>query len=104
MRTIINADEIPADLPAGSYCCRLDESSTLTDIRVRFVMPPHRHEPGDCLVQAVKADVCDRCGQPVTQDTVTGKWRHSEVADEVFCNEVMLAPDRVAARDGDPGA
>jgi hypothetical protein len=52
--TIINADEIPADLAAGSYCCRLDESSMLTEFRVRFVMPPRPHVPGDCLVQLVK--------------------------------------------------
>ena len=26
--TVINADEIPADLEPGSYCCRLDESTT----------------------------------------------------------------------------
>ena len=56
--TVINQHEIPADLPPGSYCCRLDESSTLAAFRVRFVVPPRIHEPGDCLVQITKsADV-----------------------------------------------
>ena len=37
--TIINADEIPVDLAPGSYCCRLDESTTWDEFRVRFVAP-----------------------------------------------------------------
>lgn len=59
---LINKDEIPADLEPGTYCCRLDESSTLGAFRVRFVMPPRVHEAGDCLVQIVKhPDDCEHC-------------------------------------------
>ena len=53
---IINDQEIPADLPPGSYCCRIDESTTWAEFRVRFVVPPRVHEPGDCLVRVTKAD------------------------------------------------
>lgn len=55
--TLINADEIPADLAPGSYCCRLDESSSLigpAGLRARLVMPPRIHQPGDCLIQLIK--------------------------------------------------
>lgn len=51
---VANPGEIPADLAPGKYCCRLDESSTLARLRVRFVTPPRVHVPGDCLVQVVK--------------------------------------------------
>jgi hypothetical protein len=57
--TVINQDEIPDDLAPGKYCCRLDESSSLISgagFRVRFVVPPRVHVPGDCLVQIIKAD------------------------------------------------
>jgi hypothetical protein len=54
--TVINASEIPADLEPGSWCCRLDESTTWAEFRVRFVTPPRRHVPGDCLVQIVKEE------------------------------------------------
>lgn len=52
--TLINPEAIPADLEPGSYCCRLDESSTLSDIRARLVVPVRAHVPGDCLVQITK--------------------------------------------------
>lgn len=54
---LINKDEIPADLAPGTYCCRLDESSSLigpAGFRARFVMPPHPHQLGDCLIQLTK--------------------------------------------------
>jgi hypothetical protein len=54
--TIINQDEIPDDLSPGKYCCHFDESTTWSEFRVRFVVPPRAHVPGDCLVQIVKAD------------------------------------------------
>lgn len=54
--TLTNSDEIPADLPPGTYCCQLDESSRLGDLCIRFVTPPRRHEPGDCLVQIIKEE------------------------------------------------
>ena len=54
--TLINQDAIPPDLPPGSYCCRLDESSTLAEFRARLVIPVRAHEPGDCLIQVIKAD------------------------------------------------
>lgn len=54
--TLTNPAEIPDDLAPGSYCCRLDESSTLAEFRVRFVVPPRAHVSGDCLVQITKAD------------------------------------------------
>jgi len=54
--TIINPDDIPDDLVPGRYCCRLDESSTLLSINARFITPPRPHQPGDCLIQAVKTD------------------------------------------------
>lgn len=56
--TIINEDEIPDDLAPGTYCCRLDESSSLMNgagFRARLVIPPRVHEPGDCLIQVVKS-------------------------------------------------
>lgn len=53
--TVVNAEEIPADLAPGAYCCRLDESSTMAEFRVRFVVPAQPHRPGDCLVQVVQA-------------------------------------------------
>jgi hypothetical protein len=56
--TLINPEDIPADLPPGSYCCHLDESTTLADFRVRVVLPPRPHIPGDCLVQIVKEADC----------------------------------------------
>jgi hypothetical protein len=60
--TIINAEEIPADLAPGTYCCRLDESTTLAEFRIRFVMPSRIHQSGDCLVQIVKhPEDCERC-------------------------------------------
>jgi len=52
---IINADEIPDDLAPGTYCCRVDDSTTWAGFRYRFVVPPRVHVPGDCLVQIVKA-------------------------------------------------
>ena len=52
---IVNRDEIPADLPPGSYCTRLDESSRPDEIRVRFVMPPRKHTRHDCLITVDKA-------------------------------------------------
>lgn len=55
--TLINADEIPPDLAPGSYCCRLDESSSLigpAGLRARLVTPPRVHEFGDCLIQLTK--------------------------------------------------
>jgi|HubBroStandDraft_6_1064221.scaffolds.fasta_scaffold66720_7 hypothetical protein len=52
--TIINLEDIPENLAPGSYCCRLDESSTLSDFRARLITPPRPHEPGDCLIQLVK--------------------------------------------------
>lgn len=57
--TVINPEEIPDDLSAGSYCCRLDETSTIAEFRVRFVVPPRIHVPGDCLVQVIKKDERD---------------------------------------------
>jgi len=56
--TIINLEAIPDDLPPGTYCCRLDESSSLVNgagFRARFIIPPRPHVPGDCLIQIVKA-------------------------------------------------
>ena len=50
---VINKEQIPDDLEPGAYCCRLDEV-TLTEFRVRFVVPPRIHEPGDCLAQITK--------------------------------------------------
>jgi hypothetical protein len=52
--SIVNAGDIPDDLPPGTYCCRLDESSTIAEFRARFVTPPRRHVPGDCLIQLIK--------------------------------------------------
>lgn len=52
--TILNLEDIPEDLTPGSYCCRLDESSTLSDFRARLITPLRPHEPGDCLIQIVK--------------------------------------------------
>lgn len=51
---IVNEADIPAELAPGKYCCRIDESFTWTRMAVRFVTPPHLHEPGDCLVQVIK--------------------------------------------------
>ena len=51
---IINPDDIPDDLAPGTYCCRLDESSTMRELRLRFVTPPRAHVPGDCLLQVIK--------------------------------------------------
>ena len=56
MITIINPDDIPADLTPGTYCCRVDKSSTMREIRLRFVTPPEAHVPGDCLAQVVKRE------------------------------------------------
>jgi len=52
--SVVNANEVPDDLAPGTYCCRLDESSTMRELRLRFVTPPRVHVPGDCLVQVVK--------------------------------------------------
>lgn len=52
--TLINAGEIPADLEPGTWCCWLDESTTWADFRVRMILPPRRHVPGDCLIQLTK--------------------------------------------------
>lgn len=55
---LVNADEIPADLAPGTYCCHLDEGSTLGSLCVRFVIPPQVHDPkaGCCLIQVTKTD------------------------------------------------
>ena len=52
--TLINQDDIPPGLPPGTYCCRLDESTTWARFRARLVVPVRAHEPGDCLIQLVK--------------------------------------------------
>jgi hypothetical protein len=52
--TLVNPEAIPDDLPPGTYCCRLDESSHWGDFRARLITPPRSHEPGDCLIQIVK--------------------------------------------------
>lgn len=51
---LINLESVPRGLPPGTYCCRLDESSTWGDFRARMIVPPRLHEPGDCLIQLVK--------------------------------------------------
>lgn len=51
---LVNPQDIPADLPPGTYCCCLDDSTTLARFRARFVTPPRSHEPGDCLIQLTK--------------------------------------------------
>jgi hypothetical protein len=53
-------------------------------------------------------DVCGRCHQPVHLVTGTDHgepwqgWTHDHIADEVFCDLVMGAPERVeqARKDG----
>lgn len=54
--TLANPQDIPEDLAPGVYCCRLDESSTLTQFAARFITPPQQHEPGSvcCLIQLTK--------------------------------------------------
>jgi hypothetical protein len=57
--TVINREDVPADLPPGVYCCRLDESSSLigpAGFRARFITPPQVHRPGTgcCLIQLMK--------------------------------------------------
>lgn len=55
--TLVNPQDVPGDLAPGTYCCRLDESSSLigdAGFRARFVTPPRPHEPGDCLIQLTK--------------------------------------------------
>ena len=44
-------------------------------------------------------DVCDRCERPVIE--ADGRWVHAEIADAVFCDLVMRAPERVAGKDDD---
>ena len=61
MTTIVNKEDIPEDLPAGTYCCRLDESSSLigpAGFRVRFITPPQVHQAGTgcCLIQLVRSE------------------------------------------------
>lgn len=63
IRTIINMDEIPDDLPPGTYCTRL-ESITWDEMKVRFLNQVHVR--GDCLVQLVKSET------EVTTDVTTG--------------------------------
>ena len=46
-------------------------------------------------------DVCSRCERPVIKDPETGAWQHAEVADAIFCDTVMRAAERVAARKDD---
>ena len=61
--TLINPQDIPADLAPGTYCCRLDESSSLigpAGLRARFVVPPRLHEHGDCLIQLTKSSSGER--------------------------------------------
>lgn len=57
--TLLNLGELPPDLAPGSYCCRLDESTSLlngNDFRARIILPPRPHVPGDCLIQMVKTE------------------------------------------------
>jgi len=56
---LINPDDIPDDLAPGTYCCRLDESSTMRELRLRFVTPPRAHVLGDCLLQVIKHETGD---------------------------------------------
>ena len=46
-------------------------------------------------------NVCSRCQQPAVQNPETGAWQHAEVADAIFCDTVMRAAERVAAREKD---
>lgn len=60
--TLVNPQDIPDDLAPGTYCCRLDESSSLigdAGFRARFITPPQIHEPwsGCCLIQLTKEAV-----------------------------------------------
>jgi hypothetical protein len=55
--TLVNPNDVPDDLAPGTYCCRLDESSSLigdAGFRARFIVPPRSHEAGDCLIQLTK--------------------------------------------------
>lgn len=61
--TLVNPDAIPGDLAPGKYCCRLDESSRFGDFRARFITPPRPHEPGDCLIQVIKAETPEETAQ-----------------------------------------
>lgn len=58
---LVNPQDVPDDLAPGTYCCRLDESSTLERFAARFVVPPQIHEPwsGCCLIQLTKESTDD---------------------------------------------
>lgn len=54
--TLVNPEAIPDDLTPGTYCCRLDESTSWAGFRARVIVPLRVHVPGDCLIQIIKQD------------------------------------------------
>lgn len=78
MITLINPEDIPADLTPGTYCCRLDKSSTMRELRLRFVTPPEAHVPGDCLVQVIKHETgpveTRQAGEITVGDALADMW------------------------------
>lgn len=74
---ITNPGDIPDDLAPGTYCCRLDESSTMRELRIRFVTPPRVHASGDCLVQVVKHETGTAMSAeaPVTMEDAVREWQ-----------------------------
>lgn len=74
---LTNPGDIPDDLAPGTYCCRLDESSTMRELRIRFVMPPRTHIPGDCLVQIVKheTEATLSAETPITIEDAVQEWQ-----------------------------
>jgi len=69
--TIINQDDIPAGIAPGTYCCRLDESSSLMNgagFRARLIIPLRVHKPGDCLIQLIKHETAPVPGDDTSKE------------------------------------